>query len=181
MPRRGVSGAPDDGVVAPNRDLPGRCGGHDQGMSVLLAPVPAFVPPRRSAPVGVHVVAVLQYLGSVAALAVGGLFAYLTVVIGLDPGTPDDFIDPTVLAVAFGVLAGLLLVAGVVGIVLGRKVQVGRQWARVVLLMLCGLTVIVVAGSIVLHQAHWTCVVFTVYPTVCAVLLNTRTALAWFR
>lgn len=146
------------------------------------APVPVFTPPpRRSAPVIVHVIAVLQYLGSVAALGVGGLFAYLTVVVATDPSTPDDFIDPQTLAIAFGVLAGFFAVSGVLGIVLGRKLQRGRQWARVVLLMLSGLTVIVVAGSIVIYSAHWTHVVFTLYPALCVALLNTPATRAWFR
>jgi hypothetical protein len=148
---------------------------------VLTAPAPACPPPQRSAPPIVQVIAVLQYLGGVAALAVGGLFAYLTVVVANDTNAPDDFVDPRMLAIAFGVLAGFSSVSGALGIFLGRMLQRGRQWARVVVLMLSGLTVVVVAGSVAVHSTHWTIGVFALHPALCVALLNLRTARAWFR
>lgn len=141
---------------------------------------PAAAPPRRTAPPAVHVLAVLQYLGGVAAMAVAGLFAYLTVVVVGDPNTPDDFIHPKTLAIAFGVLSAFAAVAGVLGIVLGRMLQTGRPWARVVVLILSGLTIVVVVGSIVVHEAHPTHLMFTLYPALCLALLNTPTVRTWF-
>jgi hypothetical protein len=73
------------------------------------------------------------------------------------------------------------LLSGVLSILLGRKMQIGRPWARVVALILSGLTVVVVTGSIVFHSAHPTHAVFTIYPVLCGALLNTRAARAWFR
>jgi hypothetical protein len=138
------------------------------------------MPPRRSAPMSVHAVAVLQYLGGVAALAIGALFAYLSVVAAGDTATEEDFFAPETVAIAFGITAGVATVCGLVGILLGRKVQVGRQWARVVLLMLCGATVVSIVGSIVLYQAGLWTAVGTVYPVIGIALLNTRSARAFF-
>ncbi|GAA1031949.1 hypothetical protein GCM10009557_28820 [Virgisporangium ochraceum] len=149
---------------------------------VLIAPQFTVTPPRRSAPASVHGVAVLQYLGGVAMVAVGALFAYLCVVATRDnaSASEEDFFAPETVAIAFGIVAGVATVCGLVGILLGRKVQVGRQWARVVVLMLSGMTIVSVAGSIALYQAWpWTAV-FTLYPVIAIALLNTRSARAFF-
>lgn len=149
---------------------------------VLVAPEPTLTPPRRSAPAGVHAVAVLQYLGGVAALAVGALFIHFCVVATRDnaSASEEDFFAPETVAIAFGIMAGVATVCGLVGILLGRQIQVGRQWARVVVLMLCGVTIVSVAGSIALYQAWVWTAIFTVYPVIAIALLNTRSARAFF-
>lgn len=149
-------------------------------MSVALAPPMLVVAPRRTAPPSVHVIAVLQYLGGVAALAAGALFGYLAVVAGRDVQTEDDFFDPTTIAIAFGILAGVLALSGLIAILLGRKVQRGRQWARVVVLMLSLISAISIVGCIVLYQAGVWTAIGVAYPALCAGLLNTRAARSWF-
>jgi hypothetical protein len=117
----------------------------------------------------------------VAALAVGALFAYLSVVAARDTATEEDFFAPETVAIAFGITAVVATVCGLVGILLGRKVQVGRPWARVVLLMLCGVTVVSIAGSIALYQAGLWTALGAVYPVIGIALLNTRSARTFLR
>lgn len=151
------------------------------GMSVVLAPPMLVVTPRRTAPPGVHVIAVLQYLGGLAALAAGTLFGYLAVVSARDAQTENDFFDPTTVAIAFGVMAAVLAASGLIAILLGRTVQRGRQWARVVVLMLSLLSAISIVGCVVLYQTGIWTVIGVAYPALCAGLLNTPAARSWFR
>jgi hypothetical protein len=150
-------------------------------MSVVLAPPMLVVAPRRTAPPSVHVIAVLQYLGGVASLAAGALFGYLAVVAGRDTRTGEDFFDPTTIAIAFGVAAGVLAASGLIAILLGRTIQRGRQWARVVVLLLSLLSVVSIVGCFVLYQSGAWTVLGAAYPALCAGLLNTRAARSWFR
>jgi hypothetical protein len=150
------------------------------GMSVVLAPPVLVIAPRRTAPPSVHVIAVLQYLGGLAALAAGALFGYLAVVAGRDVQTEEDFFDPTTIAIAFWVMAGVFAGSGLIAVLLGRKVQRGRQWARVVVLILSLLSTVTIVGCVVLYQTWaWTAIGIA-YPALCAVLLNTRAARSWF-
>jgi hypothetical protein len=149
-------------------------------MSAVLAPPMLVVAPRRTAPPSVHVIAVLQYLGGLAALAAGALFGYLAVVAGRDVQTEEDFFDPTTIAIAFWILCGVLAGSGLVAILLGRKVQRGRQWARVVVLILSLISVVSIVGCIVLYQAWAWTAIGVVHPALCAWLLNTRAARSWF-
>ena len=134
---------------------------------------------RQSAPASVHIVAIIQYLAGLAALAIAGLAAYI-VWRNPDPGfAPDpvlrDLARDTLIAVAavFGF-------SGLCAIVLGRKLQRGRNWARILLNLLNLLTVasILYADLKTLHDGR--SLAGLILPVLCLVLLNTRAARNWF-
>src|SRR6266508_3658659 len=94
-------------------------------------------PRRTTAPISLHAVAVFQYLAGLLTLAFGGmlalaavdLFPRLEYVAGDSTFTnrPGD-VTPVV-----AVICATFAFVGLAAIVLGRKVQRGRNWARIVL------------------------------------------------
>jgi hypothetical protein len=156
----------------------------------------AFAPPppgyghpgRRSAPPGVHVIAILQYLGGLLTLGVAALFTWAAIVFANGTyedvsGTPfaDDLIDTEGAATIAAVIAGAVAVFGLITIVLGRKVQRGRQWARVIVIMLSVLSLLSIGASIALTQRIDVSIASVAYPVLCLILLNTAAARSWFR
>jgi len=156
----------------------------------------AYAPPppayghagRRSAPPGVHVLAILQYLAGLVTLGVAALFAWAAIVVANGTyedisGTPiaDDLIDSEGAAVVLGVIAGVVALFGLITILLGRKLQRGRQWARVIVLMLSILSLASVAASVALTQQIDVSIASVAYPVLCLILLNTGAARSWFR
>lgn len=152
-------------------------------------PAPAYGPPaRRSAPPGVHVLAILQYLAGLFTLAVAGLFAWFAVAVAngdfqdaVNSPIPADITDADSAAVVLGVAAGVIAFFGLITIVLGRKLQRGRQWARVIVLMLSILSLVSIAASIALTQQVDVSIASVAYPALCLILLNTSAARSWFR
>jgi hypothetical protein len=143
---------------------------------------PVAYPVRRSAPLSVHAVAVLQYLGGTLALGLAAFATYLAVLgVRQEPHPNSDFIDPRVFAAMMAIAAGVFGLSGLVAFVLGRKFQRGREWARIVLIVL---NVVTVAG--VLYQGlsepqYVSYLVALVVPALYLVLLNTRAARGWCR
>ncbi len=137
---------------------------------------------RRSAPTPIHLVAIVQYLGGVIALALACLFAVLAITEKSRPTNPSiDVMSTAGASTLFGIGAGVFAVTGVVAIVLGRKLQLGRNWARIVLVVL---NVLSIGGTIyeafgTLNQSRWAASL--VLPVLCLILLNTRSARAWCR
>ena len=113
-------------------------------MTYAYAPQPA----RSTAPVSLHLVAVVQYLGGLLTLALAtmlglaaaNLFPRLEYAVGADTYTNR----PADITVVNAVIISLLAVIGLTAIVLGRKVQRGRNWARIAL---TGLNVLSAAGA----------------------------------
>ena len=163
--------------------------GYGQSRYAAYAPPPpAYGHARRSAPPGVHVLAILQYLAGFLTLGVAALFAWAAVVLANGTyadvsGTPiaDDLIDDDGAAMIFGVIAGVIAFFGLLTIFLGRKLQRGRQWARVVVLMLSMLSLVSVVTSLALRQQVDVSVASLAYPVLCLILLNTGAARSWFR
>ncbi|GIJ72294.1 hypothetical protein [Virgisporangium ochraceum] len=153
------------------------------------APAPAYPPAqRRSAPPGVHVLAILQYLSGAATLAIAAVLGWAAVVVGngtydTAPSGPytDEILDNEGAAILFGVIAGVIAVFGLITIFLGRKLQRGRQWARVIVLMLSLLSLAGVVASVAINQRIDVSVAGVAYPVLCLVLLNTTAARNWFR
>src|SRR4051812_7233258 len=99
----------------------------------VYQPQPAYAM-RTTAPVSLHVVAIFQYLGGLLTLGAGALIA-LAVFGGmprwqaaLDSAYPDRTASSVVTPVA-AVVIGIFAVVGLIAVVLGRKVQRGRNWA----------------------------------------------------
>ena len=144
---------------------------------------PAY-PVRRSAPVSVHVVAILQYIGGAAALVGAVLSVILGEVVRRRPIDPNvDVVSAEGMALFMWIVAGFLAFCGIVAIVLGRKAQRGRQWARVVLIMLNVLSIFAVAYESVTDTfaTGTRTLPSLIVPVLYLVLLNTRAARSWFR
>jgi len=145
---------------------------------------------RTSAPPSVHVVAVIQYLIGFVTLLAAVLLG--TIAFGvLDIQTAD-------LASQYReVMAGsMVVVVAVVGfdalcwLVVARKLQRGRQWARILTIVL---SVLSIAGSVYQYatlpavrggdplQAAGPFAVAVAVPVLFVLLLNTRAARSWFR
>ncbi|GAA0736229.1 hypothetical protein Drose_18765 [Dactylosporangium roseum] len=139
-------------------------------------------PARTTAPVSLHVVAIFQYLGGLVTLAIGGLFALAAFEL-----VPELHYDTSTgryadVKPAAGVIFAVFAVVGLTAIVLGRKVQRGRDWARIVLTVLNLLSV--AAGlwqGYTTGRAYGATLVSIALPLLFVVLLNTRAARSWCR
>jgi uncharacterized membrane protein len=151
--------------------------GYAQPQYAAYPAVPA-VQPRPSAPPSVHVVAILHYLGGLLQLAAAaGLVALVAGGVLADRRT---FVSPAHAEQFVYLGAAALGLFGLVTIMLGRKLQRGRQWARV--LMIVG-TLIGIAGGVAttVHSGDIRTASSLLFPVLYLLLLNTRAARSWFR
>jgi drug/metabolite transporter (DMT)-like permease len=138
-------------------------------------------PTRRSAPASVHVVAIMQYLGGLVLLVIGAVAAVYA--LGGErylAGTSDTDIAAEVRGIGLAIGA-VLVFGGLLSLVIGRKVQRGRQWARVLVLVL---SVLSVAGTLytgLVRGGETNALTGLVVPVLYLVLLNTSAARSWFR
>lgn len=149
------------------------------------APQPAYPAythqPRRSAPAGVHVVAILQYLGALATLAAAGLAAWLSTQAPADVFTTGaQRIHPDDVRILLLVAAGVLAVIALVTMVVARKLQRGRQWARALVMFLSFISLASVAYSYYTTSDPRS-LAGAVLPVLYLLLLSTRAARSWFR
>ena len=142
---------------------------------------------RSSAPFSVHVVAFFIYLGGVlvllGALAVGALG------LGATQLQAEDLPEGAGAALA-GVgliVAVVLLLLSVLYFLIARKLQRGRQWARVLVLIFCGLGILGTALQLfTLFQMDADPVMLgaagssLIGPVLFIILLNTSAARSWF-
>ncbi|GAA3218286.1 hypothetical protein ACFO1B_28750 [Dactylosporangium siamense] len=153
-------------------------------MAYAYPPQPAYAM-RTTAPVSLHVVAIFQYLGGLVTLGIGALFGLAAFDVvprwqsALDSASLGRSVDVTPIIVAIG---AVFVVVGLIAIVLGRKVQRGRNWARVVLIILNTLSLVSVVWQV--YQTSlltMSTIVSAALPVLFLVLLNTRAARAWCR
>ncbi|WP_238011169.1 hypothetical protein KZZ52_22265 [Dactylosporangium sp. AC04546] len=143
-------------------------------------------PVRTTAPVSLHVVAIFQYLGGLITLAIGALLALaaVDVIPRLEYATGNDAwtTRPAQITPIVAVICGSFIIVGLIAIMLGRKLQRGRNWARV---LLTALNLLSVAGGV--WQGYTTgrpyaeTLISIVLPLVFVFLLNTRAARSWCR
>jgi hypothetical protein len=154
------------------------------GMSYAYVPQPAWRPARTTAPVSLHLVAVVQYLGglltlalaTILGLAAANLFPRLEYTVGDSTWVSRPADVTPIVAVVVAVLA----LVGLTAIVLGRKVQRGRNWARIVLIVLHALSAAGAAWqAYTLADRSGPAVAAIATPVVFLVLLNTRAARSW--
>ncbi|GLY96589.1 hypothetical protein [Actinoplanes sp. NBRC 103695] len=154
-------------------------------MTYGYAPHPMYVqqqpPAHRSAPVSVHFIAILHYLGGAIYLLTAAGAGLLAATGGLDhldtsriQISQDEQLVATVTTVA------VLAVLGLITIWFGRRLQLGRQWARVLLMTLLLLTVAAIAAGTWVAQDP-TVLIALVQPAFYLMLLNTRAARSWFK
>ena len=145
-------------------------------MAYAYPPQPAYAM-RTTAPIALHVVAIFQYLGGLAMLAVAalvGLTATDTVARWDVPlATRTSTVAPLV-----AIVVAVFAVTGLIAIVLGRKLQRGRNWARVVLTLLNVLSLASVAWQAYTTTSLLTpaTIVSAAMPALFLILLNTRAA-----
>jgi hypothetical protein len=138
---------------------------------------------RPTAPPSVHIVALFQYLGglltllaaaAVVVLTVGGRRAFDEQRIQIPDAVQQGLTGlGVVIAVALGIVALLWLV-------IARKLQTGRQWARITVLVLSLLSV-AGTGYDVWRFGDRQALGGLILPVLYLVLLNTRAARSWFR
>jgi len=157
-------------------------------MSYAYPPQPVYrsYPVRTTAPVSLHVVAVFQYLGGLLALGLGALLALAAA--GAAPRFEyrvgnSAFTDrPDAVTAAVVVVCGMFVLLGITAIVLGRKVQRGRNWARVVLTVLNSLSIAAtVWQAYTLGRFDAQALAGIALPVLFVVLLNTSAARSWCR
>ena len=147
-------------------------------MAYAYPPQPVYAT-RSTAPVSLHVVAIFQYLGGLAMLAIAALFGFAASDFlaqwGDQFGTRTSTATPVI---AF--VVGVFATVGLIAIVLGRKVQRGRNWARILLNVLNLLTIasVLYADLRSLHDGR--SLTGLILPVLCLILLNTRAARSWF-
>ena len=129
---------------------------------------------RRSAPVSVHVLAVLHYLTGAAALAIAGGGAAIAIT-----DTGRDIIYPPDLP-AFAATVTGIAVGGVCVIVLGRKLQRGSRLARA-----AAITLSLLCAGVAGYQS-WSAgdpwrLTWLAAPALVLVLCATPAARSWFR
>ena len=149
-------------------------------MAYAYPPQPVYAM-RTTAPVSLHVVAIFQYLGGLVMLGIAALFG-LAASDMLDRYGDRLGADTTGVAPVIAVVVTSFAVVGLIAIVLGRKVQRGRNWARVVLILLNVLSVLSVAWqTYTTSQFTAATIVSLAVPVLFLILLNTRAARSWCR
>jgi hypothetical protein len=136
--------------------------------------------PRQSAPPSVHIVAIFHYLGGLLTLLAAAAFGVAALTQGARIPTGQDLIRPEDARIVAAVLAGGLALVALIVLIFARKLQRGRQWARVLTLILCTLSI---GTSVLAFVAQQDPTVFAgaVFPALYILLLNTRAARSWFR
>jgi hypothetical protein len=140
--------------------------------------------PRRSAPVSVHLVALMQYLGGLVVLFAAGLLAFFALAGQRVPAQVNGVPMPPELRGIENTLLGVAAVIGLVGllaIVIGRKLQRGRQWARVLVLVLSALDLASALYAGFVQGTSPRGIAAIVVPVLYLGLLNTPSARSWFR
>lgn len=142
-------------------------------------PYPAPYQQRRSAPASVHTVAILFYLAGVAVLL--GAAGVAALAAGA-AGTPSQLPPQAAGYVTEGgfIVAAVLAVLALVYFLFGRKLQRGRQWARVIVLILSTFAILGAVLQVVLTREP-TVAAGGVVPLLFILLLNTSAARSWFR
>ncbi|MGI5238924.1 hypothetical protein [Dactylosporangium sp. CA-139066] len=143
-------------------------------------------PARSTAPVSLHVVAIFQYLMGLLTLGAAALMALALARVApewhMSLGAGTYTTRPGVITTATYVVIGIVASIGLIAIVLGRKVQRGRNWARIVL---TGLNAFSVAGGVwqgyTTGAAYAATLTSIALPLLFVVLLNTRAARGWCR
>ncbi|GAA4697981.1 hypothetical protein [Phytohabitans rumicis] len=111
----------------------------------------------RKAPASIQVFVILLYIG-------GGLVVLSAL----------TRVWSTPVYAAYGLLGlGYLLLA--------RMVQLGRRWARTVMLALCGVGVALAVARLAMGGDLVSAVSTLAWPVVYAILLNTKASRAWFQ
>jgi hypothetical protein len=137
-------------------------------------------PTRRSAPASVHVVALIQYLSGLVLVGVGVLAGMFTFGAGpsIDQSRFSQFVDVRGLGLAVG---AIFVFVGLVVIVIGRKLQRGRQWVRLLVLALSAVSVGATLYNGLVGQGGTNVLFGLVIPVLYLVLLNLPAARSWFR
>jgi hypothetical protein len=136
---------------------------------------------RRTAPASVQVVAFFQYLGALLTLAAAALAAMIAR--GATRGAPLDRIPDSVRQGVTGtglVIAITLGVLGLLWLLVARKLQRGRPWARFIVVALSLLSIAGTAYEYWLGRRPDVLFGFAL-PVLFIILLVTHAARLWFR
>ena len=141
---------------------------------------PPMAPPRRRTPAEVHVCAALLYATGAVTLAAGLVVGIASVSTDALASVALPVVDARA-AAGVGVAIGVLMVViGFATLVVARKVQRGRQWARVLVQVLSGLSLAATVAALV-GEGQPDALTGFVLPVLCLILLNLPAVRDWFR
>jgi len=140
-------------------------------------------PGRTTAPISVHIIAILQYLGGLVLLAVAVLFGLagtasnrMVTQLDLAPNARDMVTRASFVGAAIvGTIALLVFIVA-------RKLQRGRQWARILVLFFATIDLLGAVYTVVGRGQHGGVGYGAIVgPLLVIILLNTGAARSWFR
>jgi hypothetical protein len=157
-----------------------RATAHQPAQPLAEPPPPPPFPERRRAPLSVHAAATLLYLGGLALILAAATTVFLmyggdaAADVELPPRTREWLAElglPT---------AAVLAVAGLFAYAVARRLQRGRRWARILVLVFCAVSL---ASNLFSLVTNGTAEVLSglVLPVLYLVLLNTTAARRFFR
>lgn len=144
---------------------------------------PPPVPPGHGTggrPVGVHIVAIMQYVTGVVLILAAGVIGVITF---NDGRIGDTTVPESVRGAVTGAglaIAALALVAGFIALSIGRRIHRGRQGARVLVIVLSAVSLGINVYTLVTRGVADP-LSGLVLPTLYLVLLNTPPVRAYFR
>ncbi|MDP9795786.1 hypothetical protein J2S43_004298 [Catenuloplanes nepalensis] len=144
--------------------------GRAAGPGLLIAP-----PLRQPAPPGVQALAILHYVSAAAMAVCAAAMLLLPADVIADVGYASGGEVPLVLRFS----AGALVVGALFNALVGQQLQRGRQWARILTLVLSAFTMVGVLLLLV-QTGDPAGLASLVWPALSAALLNTRAARSWF-
>lgn len=131
---------------------------------------------KSSAPFPVHLTAFVMYLvGLVSALAGAAVWAVGQGAAGTADGLPPALVDGGTPA------AAALAVHAACWWLVARCLQTGRRWARILVLVLSGTSLVALVASVVVAGPGPATVAPLVLPAAFLVLLNLTASRSWFR
>jgi hypothetical protein len=134
----------------------------------------------RGRPVGVHIVAVMQYVTGVVLILAAGVIGVITFNDGrIGDSTVPESIRGAVTGAGLAI-AALALVAGFIALSIGRRIHRGRRGARILVIVLSAVSLGINVYTLVTRGVADP-LSGLVLPTLYLVLLNTPPVRAWFR
>lgn len=142
-------------------------------------PAYPYPPARTSAPVSVHLAAFVLYFTALLLLLAAGVLLFVT---HSAAGAARTSSGLSAEIMRIGVPAAIVIALfALCWVVVGHKLQRGRQWARVLVLVLSVLSIISGVVEVVRSGASGAAIGQFVVPVLLVILLNTTAGRSWFR
>ncbi len=159
---------------------------------ITTAPPPPYVgpPPPRYRPIGVTILAILEIIvgiflviAAVGVLVLAGYISSVSIPPEIDQNLPQWFIDFAPTALAIGGI--VVLIIGLISFFVAWGFLKGRNWARMVAIILLVISVLIsifnaIAAAIFTTGALFSLIVAIIIPVLLIWYLTTAKVKAWF-